>query len=81
MKLKWLLLMLALQVGLSACSSKPVKIAKNALMNVGEDVGLIEKSVMKVPDYYSTKPLPKKYEPGVKYNLKDLNCSETQNKC
>lgn len=81
MNFKWFVLMIVLLIGLSACSSKPAKIAKNAVINVGEKTGLIKHSVMKVPDYYSTKPLPKKYEQGVKYNLRDLSCSETLSKC
>jgi len=46
-----------------------------------EQVGLVDKAIMKVPDYYSTKQLNKNYEFGQLYDVNHIDCSVTKNNC
>lgn len=81
MKLHYFLSMIAIQLLLSACSSQPIQSINRAVIEVGETVGLIDHSTMKVPDYYSIKQLEKRYELGVLYRIDDMNCSQAAKRC
>lgn len=73
---------LCMALWLSGCSTIDpyVKKAKAVTVDAGKYIGLIDDSTMKVPDYYSTKTLPKTYRPGEQTSLDDLAC-EPLSKC
>ncbi|BCN92953.1 hypothetical protein THMIRHAM_07380 [Thiomicrorhabdus immobilis] len=83
MNMKWygLLSIITAVVFLSACSSQPVQSFNRAVIQIGENVGLVHYSTMKVPDYYSTKQLEKKYELGTVYRVNDIDCSQAAKDC
>jgi len=76
------LTVLSLMVFVSGCSSIDPMLskAKQTGLDAGKYVGLIPASTMKVPDYYSTRYLPKNYEMNKHYDLQHLNC-EVSDKC
>ena len=76
------LLVLATTVSsLTACST--VESTYSTVKKVGVDsakyVGLLPQTNIKVPDYYSTQYLPKKYEMGQSYDLDNFSCDEAEN--
>jgi len=62
--------------GISGCSSvEPVASeVKRAGIKTGKFIGLIDESTMKVPDYYATQYLPRKYQMNQYYDLDDIGC-------
>lgn len=46
--------------------------------DIAKTVGLLPKSSIRVPDYYSTRYLPRRYVNGREYDLDRFNCVATE---
>ena len=66
---------------LTACSTlkSAFSEAKTVSINTAKYVGFLPQTNIKVPDYYSTKYLPKQYEMGQSYDLDDFSCDAVEN--
>lgn len=74
-----LVMVLLMGLSVTACSTIDpyVTKAKEVAVESGQYVGLIDQSKMTVPEYYSTKTLPKNYQPGRVIYLDDLSCGSS----